>query len=461
MFRRFRKNLDKFDFVVFILYKLLLDYIYLHIHGTLYAYYGFSLVPNDTKMAIGWVMFVIASIFIASKDKSITTTFTYTIFLLSVVPCIVYYEYNPEATLPMVLSQTIAIVVMEILFRITRPKEDKPITYRSPISYKNKTLRALAFVGLVGFFAVLLIQNGIPSLSSISLTNISQVRAENSQSTFMALLENLVCKIVCPIFIFVSLKEKKWIPFIFAVLVQVYSYSVTGFKTYLFIPVVIIAVNLIRGLNLKKCIVIGLPLAVIGATLIYTAFDEIMPYALIVERVVFLPAKIKVAYFDYFSTHELLWFKESTIAHFLGFESPYSTAVPYIIGDVYFGRPNMWTNTGFMADAYSNAGYFGIVLMCLVVFIVLVITRKHLRNVPPSLSRGLQAVFLLFFISLNDGGAISVIFSGGMIFMIILIALVDFSGINIKVVKAKKVKVQHQAPQQVETANERVVVDGK
>ena len=155
MFRRFRKNLDKFDFVVFILYKLLLDYIYLHIHGTLYAYYGFSLVPNDTKMAIGWVMFVIASIFIASKDKSITTTFTYTIFLLSVVPCIVYYEYNPEATLPMVLSQTIAIVVMEILFRITRPKEDKPITYRSPISYKNKTLRALAFVGLVGFFAVI------------------------------------------------------------------------------------------------------------------------------------------------------------------------------------------------------------------------------------------------------------------------------------------------------------------
>ena len=442
MKKRKAKYFDRFDFVVFILYKFLLDLVYIYVHSKTYAYYGFDFVQDPQKMAISWILFVILSLIIVNKDKSITTVFTYTIFLLSVVPCFTYYQYNTEATFPMIFSQGVAITVMELLFRVTKPKGKKHKPFFGKISYKNKTLRALAFVGLLGYFAIMLIQNGLPSLSLMSFTNISQVRAESSQSTLMVILGNLICKIVCPLFIFVSLREKKWIPLIIAVLIQVYCYGVTGFKTYLFIPLIIIGVNMFQKLNLKRCVVLGLPLVVIGATLIYVWFGEIMPYALTVERVIFLPAKIKISYFDFFTKNGFVWFKESTLAHFLGFESPYSRDIPYIIGDVYFGRPNMWTNAGFMADAYSNAGYFGIVLMCAVLYVLLIFTRNHLDNLSNSISKGLQAVFLLFFISLNDGGAISVIFSGGMIFLVLLIVFIDFTSFK----KVKRIIKEVEVP---------------
>ena len=152
-----------------------------------------------------------------------------------------------------------------------------------------------------------------------------------------------------------------------------------------------------------------------------------MLYALINERVLFLPAKIKNCYFDFFSRNDFVWFSQSSFAKILNIQSNYSENIPNLIGDLYFNRPDMWTNTGFIADAYANAGILGIAFICLLLVFVLLSARKHISYIHNSYKKVIEILFVLYFISLNDGGAISVLFSGGMLILLILIMVIDFN----------------------------------
>ena len=122
-----------------------------------------------------------------------------------------------------------------------------------------------------------------------------------------------------------------------------------------------------------------------------------------------------------------MYFSQSTIGKLLGLRSSYVQNIPNLIGEVYFDKPNMWTNTGFMADAYSNMGAFGMFIIAIFVSLVVSMADGFLADSNKKVSRGIHGVFLLFFISLNDGSAISVFFSGGMIFALIIAGLVSFN----------------------------------
>ena len=98
-----------------------------------------------------------------------------------------------------------------------------------------------------------------------------------------------------------------------------------------------------------------------------------------------------------------------------------------MIGGLYFNKSGMWTNTGFIADAYANLGVLGVIIISLFLAIVIGFAIRQLNFVSGTMQKSIQALFLLFYISLNDGGAISVVVSGGMIFAILVISVIDFS----------------------------------
>ena len=79
-----------------------------------------------------------------------------------------------------------------------------------------------------------------------------------------------------------------------------------------------------------------------------------------------------------------------------------------------------------MSDAFANGGIGGVFLIATVLSIVLIILRFGLKYVSEDLQVCIQSIFLIFFITLNDGTAISVLFSGGMLLTVILIYIVDF-----------------------------------
>ena len=413
----------KKDVLWFAIYKIVLDLTYVFIHKDLYAYYGFGFEPDALKTVISWVLFVVVAFCISSKRTNCRTLFLYTVMCLSLTPVFVYYQYNPEAKTWMLVAQAAMLVIMDII--MNRVNWFANFTVKKA-SYSSKFLRGSVFIILAVYFAFVFLKNGMPSFDMLSFENIGEIRENSDASLLLGLVQNVICKIVIPVLMMIFFLKRKWIPFVFVLIIQLYTYTVTGFKTFLFIPVVIIGLSIFYKLDINRLMLRALPIVCICCSLLYLWFDEIYPYALINERVLFLPAKIKFAYFDYFSANEFAYFSQTTFGMLFGSESAYTQPIPNIIGDVYFGKPDMWTNTGFMADAYSNMGIFGMLLISVALAFILSWVDMTLKGNDVKLNRGILGMFLLFFISLNDGSAITVFFSGGMVLAVLMTSFIAF-----------------------------------
>ena len=418
---RFQKK----DYVLFILFKTILDVVYVTIQQRLFGYYGFSLAVIPERIVIGWLIFLFTGLFVQSEDRRITSVFIYTYFLLSLVPSIVYYQFNLDSSFSLVGYQFIPLIIMSLLFRVPVKNTEKSNTKRIKISNGFLMFSVVLFLG--SYLLLMIVENGIPSLDFLSFSTVYLVRSEYEASTILTIVQNIVCKIVCPLLLFESIKEKKWFLLGFVVVVELYTYAVTGFKTYLFILVLSVLLSIFPKLNIKKAITIGLPLAALITVFEHLITKDNMLYALIIERVFFLPAKIKNCYFDYFEQHEFVYFSQSSFAKAFGISSNYSINIPNLIGEQYFGRPDMWTNTGFIADAFSNAGLIGVIIICGVLSLILLLARKYMTEIPDPFYKAIEILFVLYFVSLNDGGAISILFSGGMLALLLMTMFIDFN----------------------------------
>lgn len=422
--RRKATKHPKKDVLWFIIYKIVMDCTYAFLHKDLYGYYGFGFEVDALKLLVSWTFFLISVVCISSNVVNCRTIFLYTTMCLGMTPVFVYYQFNVEAKTWMVFLQTATLLLMD--FIMNKLTVIKPIRNRK-IPHTSRNLKWAVTAAIVLFFVMSFAKYGLPDFSQLSFSNIGAVRKNAQVSTLMNIVQNIMCKIVCPLTMMMLFTKKKWFYFIAVLGVQLYVYSVTGFKTFLFVPVVVIGLTLFSKWDFTGLMVRALPFVCVCCTLIYVFFGQIYPYALINERVLFLPAKIKFAYFDYFSQHDFVYFSQSTIGKLLGLRSSYVQNIPNLIGEVYFDKPNMWTNTGFMADAYSNMGAFGMFIIAIFVSLVVSMADGFLADSNKKVSRGIHGVFLLFFISLNDGSAISVFFSGGMIFALIIAGLVSFN----------------------------------
>ncbi|MEG1910090.1 MAG: hypothetical protein RR190_03875, partial [Bacteroidales bacterium] len=83
--------------------------------------------------------------------------------------------------------------------------------------------------------------------------------------------------------------------------------------------------------------------------------------SILVFRLMFIPAQLSFIYYDFFSSHELLFLRES-LFKWLGILSPYETPIVYIIGDVYFHDPESCANQGLIGDAFANFGWYSLLV---------------------------------------------------------------------------------------------------
>lgn len=411
------------EIILVLIYKIFLDVSYVFTEYPLWEYTGFEFTFDINRLLIGWGIFIITYLLIKDDHNDICTLFCYVIFLVSITPFFVLYQFCSFICLWMLLLQSACIIYMKLLFNVTRRLS---VIRIKGFSYRSVKVRYIIVIGLLAYLVLTIRKLGIPNISALSFFNSYDTRAAVNLTTLEAIVQNIICKVVGPVCLLIAIKEKRWGFAGFIMLIQVYTYAVTGFKTYLFVLAVLLGIQILKRNYLKEIILIGLPLAVFAADIGYRLTDSIMIYALIGNRVFFMPALIKYCYFDYFSRHELVRFSQNTISKFFGITSNYTKPVPNLIGATYFGKPNQWTSTGFMSDAYANGGIWGVFLIATVLSLVLIVLRFGVKYVSKDLQLCIQSIFLIFFITLNDGTAISVLFSGGMILTVILIYLVDF-----------------------------------
>lgn len=404
--------------ILFILYKFFLEIIYVNTIAKTFGYVGYTFSTSLSRYIVVFALFIITLVILPKKEGSISSIFNLVLFLMTMVPVMIVFEYG---TMPywMLLGLVTAFWAQcaVINLNIKFPKIPK-------LKLSNKkTLRA-CFGALVLFFVAFVFSNPMPDLSKISFSQIHLIRAEFAYSSVVwAIAVEMFCKILNPLMIAISVKEKNYARIIISVLMQGYIYTVTGFKTFLFIIPVVLFVVLISDKNYFKNILRGFTYGTFGAYLVYLFTQMIYIPALIHNRVLFFPAQIKYSYLDFFARNEFVNFSQSTIGGVFNISNVYEKTVPNIIGQVYFDKEAMHANTGYLADGYANLGILGMFLVAIVLGLILnylnyTCERHSMKYV--------LAVIILFAVSLNDGALMTSLFSGGLGFAILLFTFIDF-----------------------------------
>jgi len=122
-------------------------------------------------------------------------------------------------------------------------------------------------------------------------------------------------------------------------------------------------------------------------------------FQLFFRRIIFLTIKVSEMYFDYFTHHHIDLMRYKVLQH-IGILSPYTSKVPTMIGWLYFNR-NINANNGMVGDAFFAFGYFGMLIMPIIIILCLRIFDFCANSIDKRVLISFCIYYSVFFINVN------------------------------------------------------------
>ena len=242
-----------------------------------------------------------------------------------------------------------------------------------------------------------------------------------------------------PIFMAYFIRRKKYAYASICFLIQMLSFGVEGAKTVFFTTIFVAIIGFLPNIDFKQInrwILIGTSLITGIGIIIYKTLKLDMVFSLFVRRIMLLPIQLSENYYDFFMHNPPDYFRASFL-RFLGFTTPYPN-LPRIIGSVYYNAPNMNANNGLFADAISNLGLLGVVIMPFVLMFTLELLDQSAKGLD---TRIYISAALYLALTLNDTFFFTVLITHGLLLIIIILALMkreeDFNELTIQRRKTK------------------------
>jgi len=288
------------------------------------------------------------------KDLSYFVNSMFTVFLT--FPVLILFMYMPET--PSVLIIFLLLFHFLLYFSYVYPPN---------IKLKKLGLNQTQIVWIISGLTLLML---IPFLLVYGLKinykvflfqDIYETRAiASAKSTFItSYFFSWLMKIVVPIGVVLSLKNKKWLALAFFIIVQLYLFSIAAHKSAFFslFVVLIMVINSYRKqvLALLSLIII----AIIASKIVSITTGDLLAESIVVRRVFFLPAVIINDYFDFFKDHHT-YLSYSIFKSFITY--PFDLQPPQLIGRAYFMSDTANVNSGFLSDGFMNFGYIGVII---------------------------------------------------------------------------------------------------
>ncbi|KPU27362.1 hypothetical protein TR13x_04575 [Caloranaerobacter sp. TR13] len=408
------KNKNFNIFILLLIYKLILDFVYVKFVNKLYHYMGFVLDFNIYKYIISFLWFVSIFTVLPKDNTKPSSIFLQLHFIIMIMPMFTTYSFANESNIFLTLSCICFILECQILRIIPSIKLRK---------IKNSYIILYWVIAIISVFVYISMikANGIPTLKALNLSRVYEVRSIVKYPFLMEYLVSWQAKIINPFLITISYINKNKKLLAISVVLQLLIYLITALKAFLFIPLAIIIVIKIleRDYFLSKISLLA-PIGVLLAFMTYKLFGHIMFPSLIIRRLLFVPSQLKFFYFDFFSKNELLHFSEGVIGKIIGTSSPYAIKTANMIGYMYFGNIENNANTGYLADAYANMGILGMFVFSILFSMILILINSFSKNIKKELVIGLSLFSIL---ALNDSALLTTLLTGGLLLLLLLLYL--------------------------------------
>lgn len=355
-------------FACALLFKLALDFSFgKFLVGAGYAY-RFTLHFDPLRYAMGLVWCTILFCGIDHSAKKASTFLLAMLYLLEIIPLTTIYSLEGGSHI-YYHSVCVAFLLCELMVRscpaVIRFRRNRVLSV---------TMMACFAAAVALLLLVLIRENGLPSLTALNIYKVYEMRASGTfqLSKYANYLLTWATNVFLPILIAVALLKKRWISALLMCGILFLIYLYTGQKTFLFvIPLLIVFVPWSTRKNFYQeffaCFCIGFSLLVLLrwiSPVMQSAFSA--AYDLFCRRSMLLPAQNKFVYYDYFSTRPKLGLYGAFPQWMVSIPDPLQGVdYGYDISAVYYNRPSMNSNTGFLAEGYMRFGYIGIFLLLL------------------------------------------------------------------------------------------------
>jgi hypothetical protein len=399
---------------ILIIYKLSLDFIYLKAVSPFYSYAGMKLNVHFYKYIISTILFIllVKPIVTLYKQGNLSSLIILLLNLLYFIPGCTFYSFAGYSDNYFLFFSAYWILLMFLNRYITFP-ELKRFNYKS---------RKILF-----FSALIIVTVGIVFISGryngfgmhLGLSDVYTLRFAQRDLKLPSMVNYFqpIAATLVPIAIVYCLIYKKYGWSIVLIILQLLSFAFGGMKmTLFFLFVAILAYNFYRE-NRKPLLVVGFIILNFVALIevLIRHFSYVNTY--ITYRVLFVPNLISFQFFDYFSNHELLYWRDSILGK-LGFASPYPFSVPNLIARVYSSEINGSANNGMCGDAFSNFGWYSLLILpfLIVIFCKFLDACSQLVD-----DRILLTAAVVFSMGFTNGSFFMLLLSNGFLFACILL----------------------------------------
>lgn len=323
---------------------------------------GMSYDPRE-----GWfielALLIVCQFFLAYRVKTPSELYNWTFFIILLIPATVlsasqgsdrYYLFLMFSALW--LSMFFCRLFSHFLHResVVDDKDVRKLPYYSIFGVVLLTLLFLAF--------------SVRGVFNLNFSEVYERRFNISENMPLVLryLMPMASGALVGYLSALSTHRRHGIGMLLIAIIGILFFGFSSHKAMLFHPLIAIAGYFLFKMS-RPYLLILFGFSIITLIILFIPSDEPnLLVALFANRIVFIPSQINFVYFDFFTTNSFMLWAESKVS--LGFvTSPLPMPVMNYIGGQMTGNYDIGANTGWMANAYMNAGIVGVVIYSAVV----------------------------------------------------------------------------------------------
>lgn len=334
-----------------ILYRLLLDHVYVNVTNPVWGYAGFSNNATQDSLITSWLVLVFLSMLVVPLFNSKAAFYPDLLILFFVMRVVPFTSLIRFINTPNRLSILFAVYfsLIFILTRIIRLRQ-VPLS----ISGISRSKDTIMYVGLFFFATIILFISGYYAHFHIHLSfdDVYDLRHQVKSFNLPTIVKYAWSPAtnVLPLLFVFFLERKKKVICAFIVLLIMLNFSINGMKSTFFKLLICVSFILVRIKDFKRYYIplfITLLLLVVVEGRIWNLH---VIHDVVVRRALFVPSILDTFYYDYISQYGPVFYARGGMP------------VQYIIGDIYFGSSDIECNNGLFSDAFMNLGWLGCIV---------------------------------------------------------------------------------------------------
>lgn len=374
-----------------LLYKVLVDIIYLLYIGPTFDY---GIRINVLNIASSYLYLGMYSICMYGfvKSRNVSSFMFLILNMIYFIPLTTYCSLGSGSS-----SFLFFAILYWTLFSFLQIRIPVIVLKRTGMSGRRCSFFMYSMLAGISVFTVYLSWKYTGFRIVTDLLKVYDIRAEAAGydlSTGFRYLQSF-STILIPLLILFCFRHKRYLLVLWGAFLLLLNFSFAGHKTVLFMGVLVIAGAAFWRRQMASLILPG----GIGLGILAMLEERVFGHAYIISfffrRMGYLLAQLSDEYYRYFQKNPADIFR-STFLGKLGFESPYSLPLPYVIGNNHLSQI-VSSNNGLLADVWGNLGIMGIMVMPFILIVCFRLFDMAAEGLPSRYVVGLAVYYAVLF----------------------------------------------------------------